>query len=75
MRRLDRCPALAEAAADPSNIVMLPAQTGLRFPFVIYGGGKAVGEAFGELALQRNKRSSALQADCQELAEIHGEII
>ncbi len=44
---------LEEAAADPDNIVMTPAQSGLRFPFVIYGGGRAIGEAFGELAAMR----------------------
>lgn len=59
---------LEEAAADPNNIVMLPAESGLRFPVVIYGGGKAIGEAFGELALQRKEKSTTLQADCQELA-------
>lgn len=46
---------LEEAAADPNNVV-IPAggALGLRFPVVIYGGWDAVGEAFGELALQRN---------------------
>jgi len=32
---------LEEAAADPNNIVRLPEQTGLRFPFVIYGAGSS----------------------------------
>jgi len=59
---------LEEAAADPNNIVRLPEQTGLRFPFVIYGGGVAVGEAFGDFALQRKAKSSTPQADCQEIA-------
>lgn len=49
---------LEEAAADPDNIVRLPEQTGLSFPFVIYGGGKAIGEAFGELALQSREREA-----------------
>jgi len=53
MRRFPaRRPSLEEAAADPDNIVMTPAESGLRFPFVIYGGGQAIGEAFGELASQ-----------------------
>lgn len=53
MRRFPtRRPTLEEAAADPANIVMTPAESGLRFPFVIYGGGQAIGEAFGELVNQ-----------------------
>ena len=66
---------LEEAAADPNNVVWLPAESGLRFPVVLYGGWDAVGEAFGELALQRKEKSTTLQADCQELAKLHGETI
>lgn len=47
---------LEEAAADPNNVVWLPAESGLRFPVVIYGGWTAVGEAFGEIAKERKER-------------------
>lgn len=82
MRKLpDRWPTnLEEIAADPDNMVVLPAESGLRFPVIIYGGWNALGRAFGEVAreadaLQRKEKSYGPQADCQGLPQTQPETI
>lgn len=72
MRRIDRCPNLEEAAADPNNIVKLPAESGLRFPVVIYGGGKAIGEAFGEIAKERKERERRQELEARQNSLLTG---
>lgn len=74
---------MEQAAADPNNLVILPEESGLGYPIIIWGGGKTIGRAFGEIAkerrereaLQRKEKSYAMQADCQGLAQTQPETI